>query len=266
MISSTIINSGRFLTMPHESQALYFHLCLRADDDGVVEALSVLRTTGANEDNLKVLLSKKLITLLNDDLVTYINDWNEHNLLRADRKIDSIYKDILVQVIPKVKLIRAKKRADTKKKTIKRIVNPTDLDTGRPLDNQRTSGGLPRLGKVRLGKVNITTNYIAANATGEEAEFSFWTEKTGTHIRTKFDENIKAAHRLRKTLSNDQFIRAVETIRIVRADRHAGRFLQVIGNYIQLEKNLESIEAYRAGIEDRPQFDTALPKNQIASV
>jgi hypothetical protein len=33
MISKSIINSAKFLKMPSETQALYFHLCLHADDD-----------------------------------------------------------------------------------------------------------------------------------------------------------------------------------------------------------------------------------------
>lgn len=141
MFNVSIINSARFLKMPIDAQNLYFHLGLRADDDGVVEAYTVMKQIGSSEDNLKVLSAKAFIKVLNEDLVAYILDWNDHNCIRADRKIDSIYKDLLIQIIPDIKLIEAKERADKK--------------SGRPLDNQRTTNGPHRLGKYRLGKGSL---------------------------------------------------------------------------------------------------------------
>ena len=72
--------------MPLTAHALYFHLALHADDDGVVESFPVMRTTGAAQDDLKILLAKKFIHQLNDDLVVFVTDWREHNFIRADRK------------------------------------------------------------------------------------------------------------------------------------------------------------------------------------
>ena len=36
MFAQTIIDSDAFLEMPLSTQALYFHLCMRADDEGFV--------------------------------------------------------------------------------------------------------------------------------------------------------------------------------------------------------------------------------------
>ncbi|MCM6843386.1 conserved phage C-terminal domain-containing protein [Latilactobacillus curvatus] len=138
MFSNRITNSARFIKMPLSSQALYFHLGLHADDDGVVEAFSIMRQTGAVEDDLRILVAKGFVSVLNDDLVTYITDWNENNKIRADRKVDSIYKDLLLKIMPTAELKQPKPRADTGKVT------------GHPLDNQWTAQ--VRLGKVRLGK------------------------------------------------------------------------------------------------------------------
>jgi len=98
MFAKSVINSGRFLMMPPSSRLLYYDLGMAADDDGVVEALSVLRTTGATEDDLRVLCSKQYITILNDDLVSYINDWKRNNLIRPDRYHPSTYKELLVKI------------------------------------------------------------------------------------------------------------------------------------------------------------------------
>lgn len=107
-------------------------------------------------------------------------------------------------------------------------------------------------------------NNIDAKASGNEPEFLFWTEKIGTKIRTKFEENIKAAHRLKEKLTRDEFIRAIETVRIARADAYAGKLLHTTGNYIQLEKNLEAVEAYRLGLEERSHFNKANRKKVVS--
>ena len=99
MFSKSIISSARFLRMPPSSRLLYYDLGMAADDDGVAEAFTVMRTTGAVEDDLRVLVSKGFVTILNDDLVTYINDWQKNNLIKKDRYHPSIYAQLLVQMI-----------------------------------------------------------------------------------------------------------------------------------------------------------------------
>lgn len=132
--------------MPVSSQALYFHLGMRADDDGIVEAYTTIRMVGCTEDDLKVLVAKGFVQVLNEDLIAYITDWNENNKIRADRKIDSIYKDLLLKVLPDVPLIEKKERADIKR-----------TDNGQAVDGQWTDSGQPMdgIGKDRLGKVSI---------------------------------------------------------------------------------------------------------------
>lgn len=164
MFSKRLTQSAKFLKMPISCQALYFHLGIHADDDGVVEAYNVIRATGCTEDDLRVLVAKGYVIVLNDDLVTYINDWNENNSIRADRKVDSIYQDLLIAMVPEVKLVESRQRADTKPKVINTtycgIEDKTEeTDT---MDNQWTTNGQPmdgigedRIGKVSLGKVSL---------------------------------------------------------------------------------------------------------------
>lgn len=97
MFSTKITSSARFLRMSHEAQNLYFHLSMNADDDGVVEAFSVMRLAAVGEDALNELVEKKFVRILNDDLVAHILDWDENNKIRSDRKRDSIYKELLEQ-------------------------------------------------------------------------------------------------------------------------------------------------------------------------
>ena len=118
MFSFRVTESTRFLKMPATSQNLYFHLGMHADDDGVVEAYPVMCSIGASEDDLRVIISKGFATLLNSDLVTFLNDWLENNSIRADRKIDSIYKDLLLEMVPDAMLKEAKPSYYSRTKTI----------------------------------------------------------------------------------------------------------------------------------------------------
>ena len=151
MFSKRIVESARFLKMPPSTQSLYFHLGLHADDDGVVEGYNVMVQTGTTEDDLKILVAKGFVTVLNDDLVTYINDWRENNRIRADRKVDSIYKDLLLKMLPDIEIQHARARADTGKRTgVKQLE-----EDGRPLDNQRTTNGPHSLGQSRSGQDSL---------------------------------------------------------------------------------------------------------------
>ena len=95
MFSRSVIGSARFLRMPATSRLLYYDLGMEADDDGCVEAFGVMRKTGATEDDLRVLASKGFIRVLNEDLVSYILDWNINNQIRKDRYHESRYKGLI---------------------------------------------------------------------------------------------------------------------------------------------------------------------------
>lgn len=98
MFAKSVIGSARFLRMPPSSRLLYYDLGMAADDDGVVEAFSVMRMTGAVEDDLKVLVTKGFVSVLNEDLVSYILDWSKNNQIRKDRYQPSIYQNLLLQI------------------------------------------------------------------------------------------------------------------------------------------------------------------------
>ena len=146
MFSKSIINSGRFLRMPPTSRLLYYDLGMMADDDGIVEAYSVMAQTKATEDDLRVLVAKGFIRILNEDLVSYICDWNTNNTIRGDRYHPSIYAELIAE--------------DTTGNSL--------TTNGIPTDNQLTTNGIPvdnqmetevSIGKVNKGKNNIMSEF-----------------------------------------------------------------------------------------------------------
>ena len=90
MFKYEIISSDKFVDMPLSAQALYFHLSIRADDDGFIgNPKSVRRSVGASEDDLKLLIVKEFCIPF-DSGVIVIKHWRINNNLRKDRYHASI--------------------------------------------------------------------------------------------------------------------------------------------------------------------------------
>jgi hypothetical protein len=93
MFAKTIIDSDAFLDMPLSTQALYFHLSMRADDDGFINnPKKIQRMVGASEDDLKLLVLKKFIIPFESGIVV-IKHWKIHNYIQKDRYKETVYKD-----------------------------------------------------------------------------------------------------------------------------------------------------------------------------
>lgn len=93
MFTQKIVDSDAFLDMPLSTQALYFHLNMRADDDGFVNnPKKIQRMIGASEDDLKLLIAKRFLLCFENGVVV-IKHWRMHNLLRKDRYNPTQYID-----------------------------------------------------------------------------------------------------------------------------------------------------------------------------
>ena len=91
MFAKTIIDSDAFLDMPLSTQALYFHLSMRADDDGFVNnPKKIARMIGATEDDYKLLIAKSFVLLFESGVIV-IKHWRINNYIRGDRKHDTVY-------------------------------------------------------------------------------------------------------------------------------------------------------------------------------
>lgn len=95
MFSIDIVGSDAFLDMPLSTQALYFHLGMRADDDGFINnAKTVMRIVQAKDDDYKMLIAKRFIIDFESGVVV-IKHWLIQNRIRKDRKKDTNYQDEL---------------------------------------------------------------------------------------------------------------------------------------------------------------------------
>lgn len=85
MMSKKIIDTDNFLDMPQSTQCLYFHLLLRADDDGFIQSpKSIMRITGCKDDDLKLLIAKGFVIGFETGVIV-IRHWRIHNYVQSDR-------------------------------------------------------------------------------------------------------------------------------------------------------------------------------------
>lgn len=145
MFAKTIIDSDAFLDMPLSTQALYFHLSMRADDDGFINnPKKIQRMIGAADDDLKVLVTKKFIIPFESGIVV-IKHWKIHNYIRNDRYKETVYKE------EKGLLYEKDNKAYTLSET-------EGMTLGIPNDNQMETQ--VRLGKDSIGKYSIEEDSI----------------------------------------------------------------------------------------------------------
>lgn len=99
MFAKTIIDSDAFIDMPPSTQALYFHLAMRADDDGFINnPKSIMRVVGAKDDDTKLLIAKRFIIPFESGVVV-IKHWRIHNYIQNDRYTETKYIDEKKQLI-----------------------------------------------------------------------------------------------------------------------------------------------------------------------
>ena len=146
MFTQKIIDSDAFLDMPLSTQALYFHLNMRADDDGFINnPKRIQRTVGASEDDLKLLIAKRFVICFENGVIV-IKHWRMHNTLRKDRYTPTVYQEQYAQLDVK----------DNNSYTER----PVDglATTWQPLGNQPATQN--RLDKNRLDKISLEEDIL----------------------------------------------------------------------------------------------------------
>lgn len=151
MFAKTIIDSDSFLDMPLSTQCLYFHLSMRADDDGFINnPKKIQRMIGCGDDDLKLLIAKSFLIPFESGIVV-IKHWRIHNYIRSDRYKPTVYHDEAEQLVIK------ENKAYT-------LGMPPGIPNGYQMDTQ------VRLGKDRLGKDSIDNNILPGAETASEPE------------------------------------------------------------------------------------------------
>lgn len=153
MVNIRIIDSDNFLELPLSTQALYFHLLLRADDDGFINnPKRIQRLIGGSEDDFKLLIAKQYI-LTFDSGVIVIKHWKMHNYIKKDRYHET---DCISE---KNMLYEDENKTYTLEK-------PQCIQNGDNLEPEWN----PSICKVSLGKSSINNNILPEQAGQQKQE------------------------------------------------------------------------------------------------
>ena len=154
MFAKTIIDSDSFLDMPLSTQSLYFHLSMRADDDGFINnPKKIQRMIGASDDDLKILIAKKFIITFESGIVV-IKHWKIHNYIQRDRYKPTIYGE------EKALLRQKKSKAYTLDTT---CIQDASIEDTQCIQDASMSDTQDRLGKDRLGKDRLGKDIYMSN-------------------------------------------------------------------------------------------------------
>ena len=206
MFAKSIIDSDAFLDMSLSTQALYFHLNMRADDDGFINnPKKIQRMINASDDDMKILIAKNFIIPFESGVVV-IKHWKIHNYIQSDRYKATNYQEEL-------KCLKVK---ENKAYTL----DVPEVDTecihdGYKLDTQ------VRLGKVSIGKDNIYINSIKDTIRPSETAGRIITEwntleKFGIKPVLKLGKGTQRESWLiarLKSYTEDDFMKAIDNIR-----------------------------------------------------
>lgn len=196
MFTQKIIDSDAFLEMPTSAQALYFHLNMRADDDGFVNnPKKITRCVGAAEDDLKLLIVKRFIIAF-DSGVIVIKHWRMHNTLKMDRYHPTDYQE-------EFQMLQLK---DKGKVYTERNQNGTTLEPENRLDKNR-------LDKIRLEESSTISNEMVC-ATDVARVIEAWNSLNLTRI-VKITPDSQRAQWLNKRLRDyglDNILLAIENV------------------------------------------------------
>lgn len=202
MFSLKVIDTDSFLDMSPTAQLLYFHLSMRADDDGFVSSpKKIMKMANAADDDMRVLIAKKYLIPF-DTGVCVIRDWKIHNYIQSDRYAETEYKDEKAQLVEK----HGKYDLDTDS-----IQNVSNMDTQ------------VRLGKDRIGKVR--KDIVAKPPDEVNILLDFFKNTVNEHISFGNKTERKACADLLKTYGLEKTQAA---LLFVEEKRKSDRYLPVV--------------------------------------
>lgn len=93
MFRLDVLETDAFMDMPLSTQALYFHLNLRADDDGFIgNPKMIVRNIGASMDDFNLLLAKRFVLQFESGVIV-VKHWRMHNTLSKGRYHETNFTD-----------------------------------------------------------------------------------------------------------------------------------------------------------------------------
>lgn len=181
MFSQKIIDSDLFLDMPLSSQSLYFHLSMRADDEGFINnPKKIQRMIGCSDDDFKLLIAKEFVIPFQSGIVV-IRHWKIHNYIRGDRKKETLHQDELAHLT---------ETESGEYILLGRLMADICPSSGSQDDGQVSVKCQHRLGKVSIGKDSIDKEIYSDYVQLTQAEYEKLLDKLTEKEREDYIERL----------------------------------------------------------------------------
>lgn len=150
MISKMIYDRADFLKLSAAEHDLYTYLLLYTDNDGIVEALHVMRMINASDLSLKLLNELGFVRSLGVRDIMYIENFQDFNKFDRRNFQQSKYRDILLKAMPEL---------------TDKVVIPNQRN---PRESQRNPNGIPT---YNLKEIKINERENNNNSVGVPVEY-----------------------------------------------------------------------------------------------
>ena len=226
MFALKIIDSDAFLDMPMTSQLLYFHLNMRADDDGFVgNPKRIMKMLGSTDDDLKVLMGKRFVLAFESGVIV-IKHWRMNNLIRKDFYQETQY----LEEKEKLYLKENKAYTDNPENGEKLIVNNLltqysigkdsigkDIESGKATPSQEmnqfleSDEYLDRVAEYICQKKSLPKDFVVKELKSFKG---YWSErnKSGTKQRWELEKTFELSRRITTWFANLQKFNKTKTI------------------------------------------------------
>ena len=249
MFAKTIIDSDAFLDMPLSTQALYFHLSMRADDDGFINNPNkIQRMIGGSSDDLKLLLIKKFLIQFENGVVV-IKHWKIHNYIQNDRYKETLYQE------EKSKLFVKDNKSYTLKPTSQKLIKNkiVDIIENNSMDtvcihDVSIEDTQVRLGKDRLDKLSLGED----KSTSMDADYINFFNSNFHLISVYEKETLDSYHQ--DGITNEAITLALR--KAIEADvRNIKYVKKILDNW--LAHNIKTVEDVKAADEEFKRKNTS---------
>ena len=229
MFTRKITDGDAFTALPPTTQALYFHLCMNADDDGFNNKIrQAMFNAHADQNDFNLLVQQRFIIPFDNKGVIVIKHWRMHNTIKNDRYHKTEY------IEEKAKLILKENGVYTE-----------NGDKAEPIWNQSGTNMEPEtsIGKTSIGKKNIySANFL-----------HFWEEYPKKKEKSKAYACYKA--RLKDGYSEEELLTAAKKYaEECKKEKREERYIKLAGTF--LGPNTPFVDYLKGGEEETDGTDS----------
>lgn len=244
MFSLKVVDTDSFLDMSPTAQLLYFHLGMRADDDGFVSnPKRIQRMLGVPDDDVTVLATKGFIIPMATSGVCVITHWPMNNLIKSDRHNPTIYQEEFTRL----KIEHGTYIIDFGFQNGSKMVPLLEPQVRLGKDRLNITPISPLLHDITSDNDDSAVAVASATLTpNSEKWFTLWHSLMGFPITRRIGENQKSLNGLVKEYGKDSVKQSLEALAYAKKQPKKKQpfFVQYTTSFMKVRDNWDNIQSF----------------------